>query len=250
MSDSKPTDPLDLPDQPPTYSPPPAASPGAPYAPPPGQYLPPGQNVPPAGSYAPPAGPFQPQGGFQQPGAYPQPGAYQQPPAYQTPTYGTTQPTPPGTFEPGAPGSPNYGVAPGGSPYPPVPGAGIGSPATAGQRFVGALIDGVILTVVFAILGIVLNNATAQNLLQIVILVGYWSYFNGQGQTPGKMVMKTKVVDGASGEPIGLQRAAIRGVLQVVFGFLAGLPYLSIFMNPELRGWHDQAANDKVIRIG
>ena len=64
------------------------------------------------------------------------------------------------------------------------------------------------------------------------------------------MVMKTKVVDVATGQPIGMQRAAIRGVVQLVFGFLAGLPYLSIFMNPQMRGWHDQVANDVVIRIG
>lgn len=84
----------------------------------------------------------------------------------------------------------------------------------------------------------------------MLIALGYYTYFNGQGQTVGKMVLKTKVVDAASGEPIGLQRAAIRGLLQVVFSFLVALPYLSIFLNPERRGWHDQAANDKVIYTG
>jgi len=228
MTENNPSNPLDpqQPVQSPSFDLPPQAAPyqapGSAYTPPPSAYPAPGSGA-----------------------AYGAPGAG----AYQQPVYNANQPTPPGMYEAGAPGAPNYGVAPG-SMYPPVQTGGIGQPASGGLRFVAALIDGVMLGVVTGILGAIFNNGTLSNLLGIVVMVGYWAYFNGQGQTVGKMIMKTKVVDVTTGQPIGMQRAAIRGVVQVVFGFLAGLPYLSIFMNPEKRGWHDQAANDVVIRIG
>ncbi len=254
--DKKPSG-FDLPPEPDnaTYTPPAGSSyppPGAgSYQPPSGSAYPP----PGAGSYqAPGASSYQAPGAdsYQAPGSYPPPNTQSYPPAgagsYQAPSYGASQPTPPGTYEPGAPGAPNYGVAPGGG-YPPAVG-GVGQPASAGYRFLGALIDGILMGVVFGILGAIFNNSGLSSIVQFVLMVGYWAYFNGQGQTVGKMIMKTKVVDATTGAPIGMQRAAIRGVVQLVFSFLAGLPYLSIFMNPELRGWHDQVANDKVIRIG
>jgi len=253
MTDNNPNNPLDpqQPAQPISFDLPPQAAPyqapGTAYTPPPPAYPTPGT---PAAPYAAPGSPA----------PYAAPGAG----AYQQPVYNANQPTPPGMYEPGAPGAPvtppygvapgapvapNYGVAPGGM-YPPVPTGGIGQPASAGLRFLAALIDGILVGVVTGILTSLFNNGTLSSLISFAIAIAYWAYFNGQGQTVGKMVMKTKVVDVATGQPIGMQRAAIRGVVQLVFGFLAGLPYLSIFMNPQMRGWHDQVANDVVIRIG
>jgi uncharacterized RDD family membrane protein YckC len=229
MTENNPSNPLDpqQPVQPPSFDLPPQA---APYQAPGSAYTPPPPAYPAPGSAAP----------------YAAPGAG----AYQQPVYNANQPTPPGMYEAGAPGAPNYGVAPGGM-YPPVPTmGGIGQPATAGVRFLGGLIDLIIISVVSGILGSLASSSAIQGVVEFALIVGYCAYFNGQGQTLGKMVMKTKVVDVATGAPIGMQRAAIRGVLQAVFAFVACLPYLSIFMTPDLRGWHDQVANDKVIKIG
>ncbi len=169
-----------------------------------------------------------------------------QEPTFQQPAFAPT-PTPKGAYEPGAPNDPNYGVAPGGPAYPPLPSGA--TPATAGQRLIGSIIDGIVLSIVLGVVGSVTRDGATSWGLWALVTIAYCAYFNGQGQTIGKMVMKTKVVDVATGEPIGLQRGLIRALLQVVFNHLAGLPYLSILFDPRGRGWHDQVANDVVVKL-
>ena len=193
------------------------------------------------------------QPGYQPPGyqQQPTPPGYQQPPQYQP--YGANAPTPPGRLEPGAPGT-----------WPvPTPGPGsVGPTAGAGVRLLGYLIDGILLSIVNGIInGIfpgavtyvgdvaITNQSPLAALLTTVAGLVYFAYLNGQGQTIGKRIMRTKVVDADTGLPIGTSRAAVRWVVQVLMSIPLMLGWLSVPLSPDRRGFHDRAANDRVIRV-
>jgi hypothetical protein len=70
------------------------------------------------------------------------------------------------------------------------------------------------------------------------------------------MVARTRVVDASSGGPIGIGRAFVRQLIPLagyaVCGVGAVLVYLSVLFDKSGRlcGWHDNAANDLVVRPG
>lgn len=260
--------------EPPSYGQPltPQAPASTSYEPPAyGGYQPPAQ-----GGYQPPAA----QGGYEAPAA----NAGYQPPAaspYQAPA-GNAGYQPPAAEGYAAPGAAPYGQQPTGAPYG-QPGAPYGAPgqtpygapapygapgqpmqqnpyggvpavggtATALDRFLGALIDFILLGIVGGILyGIFGDNSAITNLLQFLIVVGYWTFMNGNGQTVGKMVMKTKVVDIQTGGSIGYTKGLIRGLVGYLQSLVFGLGWLSVPLDPEKRGFHDKAAGSRVIKIG
>lgn len=208
-------------------------------------YQPPGYQPPPS------APGYQPPPSYQQQPQGPQPATpYQQSP-YQP--YGINAPTPPGQVEPGAPGA--WPVPPQGQP-------GVGQTASAGVRLAGYLIDAVLLAIFNGIInGIfpgpvtyvgdvaITSQSTFAWLLTTGASLAYFAYLNGQGQTIGKRIMRTKVVDATTGQPIGTQRAAIRWVVQVLMSIPLMLGWLSVPLSPDTRGFHDRAANDRVIRV-
>jgi uncharacterized RDD family membrane protein YckC len=75
-----------------------------------------------------------------------------------------------------------------------------------------------------------------------------------KGQTPGKMIIGTKIVNEATGEIIGWGPAFMRwlpiGLGNLVCG-LGWLVYLSAFLDKSgrLQGWHDKWGHDVVIAI-
>lgn len=234
--------------------------PQQPYEPP--AWDPQRANQPPAGRPdfgQPPAQPQQPWSQPQQP--WPPAQGYQ-PPAqgYQQPDYaqyGPNAPTPPGRVEPGAPWP---------QPGPWQPGQllapAVGPTAGAGVRLVGYLIDGLLLSIFNGIINGIFpgpvtyvgdmpfqNQSAVASLLTLILSLVYFSYLNGQGQTVGKRIMRTKVVDAATGQPIGTSRAAIRWVVQMLMSIPLMLGWLSVPLSPDTRGFHDRAANDRVIRV-
>lgn len=244
------------PDQPYGQQPPP---PQQPYGAPPPQY---GQ--PPQQPYGtPPAYGQQPQYGEPQ-----QP--YGAPPPYgQQPQYG------------GYPGAP---MPPAGSPYgypqrtaglPP----GAVRPLQMGNRVLAFIIDWalfaipvIILYFIAATIFISSSDTTcdangfchstggggAGLVVLLVFVLGiagalYFIYLAGStGQTPGKRAMGVKIVDAASGQPIGFGRALGRYVVQALSNFVcyAGLwsPYLD-GSTGRYQGWHDKALNSQVISV-
>ena len=229
--------------------------PNKPYEPP--SYEPPkteGLNLPPDAtqppSYAPPAygAPSQP---AQAPYAPPAYGAPSQPASF-----GLGQPTPPGSFEPGAPGYPVPGAnvaAPYATNNPwAVAGDAPGQTATSLVRFLGYLIDAILLGIVNNVIDLILPASASGlvTLLQVVVSAAYFIVLNGQGQTVGKMIMKTKVVDMDNGQAIGYSRAALRYLMYIVMALPLLLGFLSIPLNTEKRGWGDQVAKTRVIKVG
>ena len=90
----------------------------------------------------------------------------------------------------------------------------------------------------------VIADQVIQFLLITSILVFFWKKKNA---TPGKMLLRMKIVDYKTGENPSTKQYIIR-----VFGYIISaiplfLGYFWIIFNKEQRGWHDYLAGTKVI---
>ena len=133
-----------------------------------------------------------------------------------------------------------------------------------GVRFVAYLIDAVILNVVMllpvAIILIAQRGGTSETLTTILvgiasvamILIGffYWVVLVGKkGYTPGKKIMKLKVIGADGTFPIGIGKAFLRVIMQGIGGSICGLTYWMILFDKEMhRSLHDKVAGTLVIR--
>jgi uncharacterized RDD family membrane protein YckC len=141
--------------------------------------------------------------------------------------------------------------------------------APAGTRFAAHLLDGLVITgviIALYVLSLILEflasavsrisydlASLASALVALLMLaayavvtVGYIIWGWGNGQTIGKRVMKIAVVDARSGAPIGYSRAVIRYLMMVVMGLPCYAGYFSI-LAADGRGWHDKAADSRVV---
>ncbi|MDD5302739.1 MAG: RDD family protein, partial [Elusimicrobia bacterium] len=66
------------------------------------------------------------------------------------------------------------------------------------------------------------------------------------GTTPGKRLMKLKVISMSGGAPDGKQRL-MRAAVSLLSGYAAGLGYLWALWEPQRRGWHDLMADTRVV---
>lgn len=98
-----------------------------------------------------------------------------------------------------------------------------------GIRFVSLLIDTVILSILFAILGAIFGINNMENemvpwywgLIYFIIYIGYYTYLEGtRGQTVGKMITRIKVVREDGGR-IDMGQAFTRNILRIIDGFFA-----------------------------
>lgn len=210
-----------------------------PPPPPPGNFPPPPPPPPPGGGYNPPPPP--PGGGFNQPPPPPMGGSYPPPPA---------------------PGAGGYA--------PPPPGAGLPADAYTpwATRAIAWLIDWVPPMVLWGIGGIVLTTmqkveevcitddseynlgefcATGANgpsgaawgifalLWLVAIAFVLWNNGMKQGTTGssiGKGIMKFKVVDQVTGQPIGAGKSIGRELVYLVFYFVCGILWLVAVLFP------------------
>jgi uncharacterized RDD family membrane protein YckC len=129
-------------------------------------------------------------------------------------------------------------------------GGASGPRAGIGNRFVAALIDGLLVGVVQFVLSLIIGRSLSQ-LLGLVLAVAYFAYFEGQpaGQTLGKRVMGIRTIDFNTGGSIDTSRAAIRGVVRVVSGLACGLGFIWALFNKEKQTWHDMAAQTVVVPV-
>ncbi len=148
-----------------------------------------------------------------------------------------------------------------------------------GSRFIGALVDTLILGIVQIALWLmllsILGVAGAANdgvlwspdelaswgtalivaiylLVQFIMMWGYFTFFEiaWNGQTPGKRVAKTRVVQ-SSGGPVRPLSVIIRNLVRIVdwlpWAYLAGLA--TMMFNDQSRRLGDYAADTLVIRL-
>ena len=116
------------------------------------------------------------------------------------------------------------------------------------RRLAGAIIDGIIVGVVSAILELLLHSTGY--VLGLVISIGYYVYFEGgpKGAGLGKQAMGIRVIDFNTGGPIGYGRAFIRYIGRIVSTLFIFLGYFWMLWDKENQCWHDKFAGDVVVR--
>lgn len=89
----------------------------------------------------------------------------------------------------------------------------------------------------------------AHQLLCITINATYFIYFHGaKGQTPGKMLLRLKVVQ-ASGDEMTYGVAFLRWVGYLVSSVFLFVGYLWVAFDKRKQGWHDKIAATVVVSL-
>jgi uncharacterized RDD family membrane protein YckC len=167
----------------------------------------------------------------QQPGPYGQPPAqpgYGQQPAYGQQPYGT----PPGY------GPQPYGTAPSGWHGPPL--------ASWGLRVLGSLVDGIITSVIVALLG---GDTNLGNLASVVLFLLFGYLTGTTGQTPGRRLVKIKVVREADGTVLGAGAGIGRAFLHILDVLSLGLGYLWPIWDRKNQTFADKVIHSVVIKV-
>ncbi len=136
--------------------------------------------------------------------------------------------------------------------------------ASIGDRFLAVTLDGIFLflilvpiAVIFVVLSalvrsndlIVLMINFVHSLVNIIILFGYQIYFIGsKGQTPGKMIMKVKVLKLDTKAVPGYMTAFVRDLVKNFISSILLLGYITAFNDPQKRTWHDKIAGTVVVK--
>ena len=114
-------------------------------------------------------------------------------------------------------------------------------------RFAGAFVDGLIVTLVTAIL-IGLIHETGRVIGAAFGIVYYIGLEGGsRGAGLGKQLVGIRVVDQRTGATIGYPRAALRYLGHIVSFVVFLLGYLWMLWDPERQCWHDKFAGDVVV---
>lgn len=133
----------------------------------------------------------------------------------------------------------------------------------AAAAFVDAMISGVLQGIVvflFAgLMGLLLHGYDSESLLMVCLawLLGssvgvvYYVYFTAfGGQTPGKMMLRIKVIRTDS-SALSLGRAFYRETLgKFVSGIILGIGYIMVAFDDKKQGLHDRMADTYVVRLG
>jgi uncharacterized RDD family membrane protein YckC len=115
------------------------------------------------------------------------------------------------------------------------------------RRFAAALIDGILLGIVSAILQAIIGQNGGYG-IGTLVSIGYFVYFHGTtGQTPGDAALSIRVVGKDDGAPIGYGRAFVRWLVSLVSAIVFLLGYLWMLWDSEKQTWHDKAANSVVV---
>jgi uncharacterized RDD family membrane protein YckC len=93
--------------------------------------------------------------------------------------------------------------------------------------------------------------APAESLLELLTVTLFLLYFAGyhfaHGRTPGKSIVRLRVVD-RHGEKPTVSRALVRALVLCLSGYLF-VPLLFIFLHPQRRALHDLAAGTYVVEL-
>lgn len=149
---------------------------------------------------------------------------------------------PPGLGQPPPPGLAGSGTVPTGR-------------ASFGQRLVGALIDGILISIVSSILGAFFGSPSiydpdpARSGLQLILGIAYYVYFHGSpsGQTIGKKAMNIRLVGANDGQSVSYGTAALRYVGSILSAIPCLLGYFWMLWDDNKQTWHDKIASTIVV---
>ncbi len=184
------------------------------------------------------------------------------------PTVAAPPPPPPPGY--GAPPPPGYGASgPAGYGYPYHPyGYGASPPPALGgwwYRVGATIIDGVVLSVVQAVVGSVVGAgvlvgagssfgaAAGVELIDVVIVLAYQGLLLAyRGQTLGMMAVGTRIADASTGGGIGVWRGVLRAAIEGLLVVALFLPWVLDVLWPLWDGrnqtLHDKAVGTLVLR--
>ncbi|MDO4251427.1 MAG: RDD family protein [Moraxella sp.] len=83
------------------------------------------------------------------------------------------------------------------------------------------------------------------NVLAWVISIFCWIRYAG---TPGKRLLKLKILDADTGEPLTMGKAIIRYLGYFVSAVVLLLGYIWVAFDQRKQGWHDKMANSVVVK--
>jgi uncharacterized RDD family membrane protein YckC len=110
--------------------------------------------------------------------------------------------------------------------------------------------------IVLGVLSFLINNfflyvsdelAPIADLLSLLIIVGYFTYFFGKGQTPGMKVLYVKLCGTDGKYPIGYSKGFVRFIGMCISGLVWGLGFFWILIDKNNQGWHDKIADTYVV---
>ena len=124
--------------------------------------------------------------------------------------------------------------------------------AGAGIRLGSYIIDAIILWIIGAILGFIFmalgaGYVAASIIIGILISLGYFTYFFGNGQTPGMKVMKIKLCGTDGTYPIGYGKGFLRWIGMLISALVIYIGFLWILIDKDKQGWHDKIAGTYVV---
>lgn len=125
-------------------------------------------------------------------------------------------------------------------------------------RFLAHIIDSLIMTPIFVVLGVIAAmtgvplEESSVGILDLVVLVltfvfyiGCWVKFAG---TPGKRILKLKILDADTGENLTAGKALIRYLMYLVSYLLLCIGLIWAAFDKKKQGWHDKVANSVVVK--
>jgi uncharacterized RDD family membrane protein YckC len=116
------------------------------------------------------------------------------------------------------------------------------------MRLLAAIIDGIILGVVQAVVGLVISDPLASFGFNFLVSFGYTvGFWIAEGATPGKMAVGCKIVS-EDGEPLSGGQAIGRYFGQILCVLTLGIGYLMIAWTPKKRSLADYVAGTVVIK--
>ncbi len=83
-----------------------------------------------------------------------------------------------------------------------------------------------------------------QLIVTLAITVFFWIRFAG---TPGKRLLKMKVVDATTGKNLTILQSTTRYLGYMMSAFPMGLGFIWIIIDKRNQGWHDKLANSVVV---
>jgi uncharacterized RDD family membrane protein YckC len=135
--------------------------------------------------------------------------------------------------------------------------------AGVGQRLASYLVDAVVLSIIYIALiflfgvqieeeaiagGDFSTTFSAVYILMAAIAIGYYTYFFGNGQTPGMKLVEIKLIRVDGVEPVGYKKGFFRWVGMEISGMVLLLGYLWILIDKKKQGWHDKIAGTYVVK--
>ncbi len=99
---------------------------------------------------------------------------------------------------------------------------------------------------IYGLLGLMnMNKFLAEQLVLFGITIFFWLRFAG---TPGKRLLKLRVVDATTGKNLTMLQSVVRYFGYLIASFPMGLGFIWVLLDEKNQGWHDKLANSVVIK--